>query len=56
VRAAHIEPGAKPAEVAPALAAELVEMARWLQLDGIDVSRRGGLAAALARAVKRNGG
>lgn len=49
VRAAHGEPDADPGEVAPALAAELSDMARWLALSRCEVERRGDLAAALRR-------
>lgn len=52
VRAAHIEPDAEPSAVADALAEELRTMARWLELDGVVVSRRGRLASVLARAVR----
>jgi uncharacterized protein YcaQ len=50
VQAAHLEPGADAAAVAPALAAELAAMAAWLGLDEVTVQPRGDLAAALARA------
>ena len=52
VLAAYIEPDAKPGVVAPALAEELRTMARWLELDHVKVSRRGGFASALGRAVR----
>jgi uncharacterized protein YcaQ len=48
VAAAHIEPGAEPAEVASALAAELSRIAAWLGLHHITVDRRGDLAKRLA--------
>ena len=48
VQAAHLEPGAKAATTAPALAAELKLMAGWLGLEDVMVAGRGGLAAALA--------
>ncbi|WP_217922989.1 winged helix-turn-helix domain-containing protein [Miltoncostaea oceani] len=48
---AHAEPGHATADVADALAAELVDMARWLGLRGIDVAGRGDLAPALSAAV-----
>jgi hypothetical protein len=51
VQAAHLEPGADPAAVAPALAAELATMAGWLGLDRVEVAPRGDLAAALAAAL-----
>ncbi len=44
------EPDA-PAETAEELADELADLARWLDLDGIDVRPRGDLAPALAAAV-----
>jgi hypothetical protein len=53
VQAAHLEPGADQAEVAPALAAELRAMAGWLGLDEVAVQPRGDLAAALGTAVAR---
>ena len=46
VAAAHGEPGA-PAETAERLAAELRLMARWLELDAIDLADRGDLAPRL---------
>lgn len=52
VQAAHREAGADAGEVAPALAAELGLMARWLELDEVRVVRRGDLAAPLAAALK----
>lgn len=51
VRAAHLEPGAKSARTASALARELKSMRRWLGLDAIDVSVNGSLAPALIRAL-----
>ena len=52
VRAAFIEADAEPAAVSDALAAELRTLARWLELDGITVERRGTLASALGRALR----
>ncbi len=52
VRSAHLEPGAAPGPVAEAAAAELVAMAAWLGLGAVRVGRRGGLARALAAAVR----
>jgi len=46
----YAEPGAAVRTVAPALAAELRELAGWLELDGIEVADRGDLAGALRRA------
>jgi uncharacterized protein YcaQ len=51
VVAAHIEPGAEMASVAPAAAAELIRLGRWLGLDTVGVSGRGGLASALRPAL-----
>lgn len=48
VQAAHLEPGAEAAEVAPAPAGELQAMARWLGLQGgVRAIKKGGLSAAL---------
>ena len=49
VQAAHIEPGREVARVATALASELRTMASWLDLDEIEVTDRGDLAAPLRR-------
>jgi uncharacterized protein YcaQ len=49
VQAAHAEPGARPAPTAAALARELAAMASWLDLDRVEVGRRGALAPALRR-------
>jgi uncharacterized protein YcaQ len=51
VQGAFVEPGA-PVETADELALELRDLAAWLQLDGVVVSRRGDLAAALALALR----
>jgi uncharacterized protein YcaQ len=51
VQAAHLEPGADPGAVAPALATELALMAGWLDLDTVAVQPRGDLADELRRAV-----
>jgi hypothetical protein len=56
VQAAHLEPGADAAAVAPALAAELAAMAPWLGLAGVRVSERGDLAATLAKSLGRGEG
>ena len=48
VQSAHAE-GVRPGAIAPALAGELVAMATWLQLAGVDVARRGDLAKARSR-------
>ena len=49
VKAAHAEPGA-PAETAAELAAELTELAAWLDLDEVLVEERGDLAPVLRAA------
>lgn len=51
VRSAHLEPGQNAARVAGPLADELELVRAWLELDRIEVSRRGGLAASLRRAI-----
>jgi hypothetical protein len=51
VRAAYLEPGAKPAVVAEALTRELRTMANWLGLDSVAVERRGNFARSLALAL-----
>jgi uncharacterized protein YcaQ len=48
VQAAHGEPGVDSAAVAGALAEELRFMAGWLELDQIEVVRKGNLAPSLA--------
>jgi uncharacterized protein len=57
VQAAHAERTRKPAvtktRVASALAGELSRMASWLGLSGVEVVRRGDLAASLARLRRR---
>ncbi|MDZ5621192.1 crosslink repair DNA glycosylase YcaQ family protein [Nocardioides sp. HM23] len=50
VQGAYAEPGAPP-ETAPALAAELRQLAGWLGLDDVVVAPRGDLAAELTGAV-----
>lgn len=52
VLTAHEEPGVPVADVAYALAAELQALSQWLSLDTIRVSRKGGLARALATAIQ----
>jgi len=54
VHAAYAEPGA-PATTAGELAAELTAMARWLGLERVVIGRRGGLSAALRRAMGDQG-
>lgn len=50
VQSAWAEPGAPP-ETAAELAAELALLAEWLELEGIEVARRGDLAAPLSAAL-----
>jgi uncharacterized protein YcaQ len=50
VKAAYVEPGHEPREVASAAFAELSLEAEWLGLESIVVEPRGNLAAALAHA------
>jgi hypothetical protein len=52
VLAAYLESHAKPGQVADPLAHELHTMAAWIGLDAVKVERRGGLATALAAAVR----
>ena len=56
VKGSFAEPGVDHAAVAPALASELAEMARWLNLADIAVDERGDLARGLRRAVAATGG
>jgi len=51
VQAAHLEPGAHAAIVAPALAAELETMAVWLGLDGVRTTNKGDLSIALSNSL-----
>jgi uncharacterized protein len=52
VPGAFAEPGVDVIRVAAELAAELREMADWLELDGVVVGERGDLASLLASAVR----
>jgi uncharacterized protein YcaQ len=52
VQSAWLEDGAPRERVAAELAAELAITARWLDLDGVEVERRGDLADELDRAVR----
>ena len=52
VRAAHVEPDVDRKRVAAALAEELQAMAGWLELDGVNVGRRGAFATELRRALR----
>lgn len=49
VRAAHAEPGAKPAEIVEPLRAELRLMANWLGLESIAITPAGSLGRVLAK-------
>lgn len=51
VRGTFLEDGQASSRVAPALAAELVRMAEWLDLGGIEVADNGNLARELRAAV-----
>jgi hypothetical protein len=51
VQGAYLEDGADPHYVAAELADELAITARWLELDGVEVMRRGDLAGDLGKAV-----
>jgi hypothetical protein len=51
VQASYIEDGHEPSRVAPAMAAELEQMAAWLGLSRVMVKRKGNLADALAKDV-----
>jgi uncharacterized protein len=52
VLGAWLEHGADGARVAPALAAELRDWARWLGLEAVAVGRRGDFARTLSAAVR----
>jgi uncharacterized protein YcaQ len=49
IPAAYLEPGADRAAVVPHLAAELLRVASWLDLNDVAVLKKGNLAAALRR-------
>ena len=51
VHAAHLEPGRNAPRVAEALAHELREVARWLDLSRVVIARKGSLAPALRAAL-----
>jgi len=53
VQAAFAEVGA-PADTADELAVELVRMAGWLGLSGVEVTGRGDLGGPLAEAIRRD--
>jgi uncharacterized protein YcaQ len=52
VQSAFLEPGQHSRRVVPELVNELRQMQTWLQLDRIEVSKRGDLAAVLVKNVK----
>lgn len=52
VHASFAEAGADRADIAHHLLAELTEMAAWLNLDDVDVVRRGNLSSSLRAAMK----
>ena len=54
VQAAHAEPGVAKPRIASALAGELSRMADWLGLAKLAIVPKGDLAAALARAQRRD--
>ena len=51
VQSMFLEPGQDARRVGPDLAAELRHLQAWLELDRIEVARRGNLAATLRRIV-----
>jgi uncharacterized protein YcaQ len=51
VQAVHLEPGSDAKRTAESLAAELRDVATWLGLERIKVTRKGSLAKALARSL-----
>ena len=51
VQAVHLEPGADAKKTADSLAAELRDVASWLGLETIKVTRKGSLAKALSAAL-----
>jgi uncharacterized protein YcaQ len=51
VQAVHLEPGAEMTKTAGSLAAELRDVAEWLGLERITVTRKGSLAKALRNAL-----
>ena len=52
VQAAHGERGVDSSQVVPALAAEVADVARWLDLDGVTVVPRGNLGRPLRTALR----
>ena len=53
VNAAYLEPHADAEEVAPALARELQTFARWLNLETVEVAKKGDLARRLSAEMRR---
>ncbi|MEO8162957.1 MAG: crosslink repair DNA glycosylase YcaQ family protein, partial [Ilumatobacteraceae bacterium] len=52
VHGAYSEVGVNRGEIARQLAAELIEMAAWLNLDDVDIVARGNLSTPLRSAIK----
>ena len=52
VLSAHYEPAVKPKEIIEPLRGEMAELATWLKLERIVVSKRGNLAGALALSLR----
>jgi uncharacterized protein len=52
VLSAHYEPAVGPKEIIEPLGGELTELARWLKLERIVISKRGNLAGTLARSLR----
>ncbi|MEK7410286.1 MAG: crosslink repair DNA glycosylase YcaQ family protein, partial [Actinomycetota bacterium] len=52
VHAAYAEAGLTSLDIVEPLAAELIEMATWLNLDDVVIARRGNLSASLSAAMK----
>jgi len=52
VQAVHLEPGSHAAETAASLALELRDVATWLGLERIVVTKKGSLAKALAQSIR----
>jgi len=52
VLSAHYEPAVKPKEIIEPFRGELSELATWLKLERVVVSKRGNLAGALARSLR----
>jgi uncharacterized protein YcaQ len=51
MKSAYLEPGKNARRVVPAIVSELRRIQKWLELDGIEVSQRGDLAAMLNRSI-----